>query len=133
MSAKLSFGIQYGTKININTYKKLSIMGNIASIDLFKICLSYNDGFTFDYVGKNNLYSVSQELSLEFFIGVSIGQNFTTKGYDYIDNDRWFNFLLNNSINNKSDYWSHSLSLNFTKAKFLGVSMDINIPLTYKK
>ena len=133
MSAKLSFGIQYGTKININTSKKLSIMGNIASIDLFKICLSYNDGATFDYVGKNNLYSVSQELSLEFFIGVSIGQNFTTKGYDYIDNDIWFNFLLNNSINNKSEYWSHSLSLNFTKAKFLGVSMDINIPLTYKK
>ena len=50
-----------------------------------------------------------------------------------MDNDIWFNFLLNNSINNKSDYWSHSLSLNFTKAKFLGVSMDINIPLTYKK
>lgn len=142
ISFDFSIGIQGGWKFESGPFKGLSLMVNLVSADLFSIDIPLdflNLDILFDketnlnYIEKNGLKKISQELSLGCVVGIGLGQEFTTKVYGYNSQNSWYNCLFSIKQDGIKKTWTGSLDINYTVALLLGGSVTASIPLTYKR
>lgn len=82
---------------------------------------------------KNDMYNISQELSLGLILGVGIGQNFTTKGYGYESQETWANFLGTYTHDGIIQQQTMALDFNLSVSAIIGASLNMSIPFTYKR
>ena len=133
LSAHMSVGIQGGMKMDGGLFKGLTLTGNIVSVELLSADYSLADGANLNFIGENDLYNISQELSLGLILGVGIGQNFTTKGYGYESQETWANFLGTYKHDGITQQQTMALDFNLSVSAIIGASLNMSIPFTYKR
>ena len=95
--------------------------------------LSLADGADFNYMGKNDMYNISQELSLGLIFGAGIGQKFTTKGYGYESQETLAKFLGTYKHDGITQQQTMALDFNLSVSAIIGASLNMCIPFTYKR
>ncbi len=133
LSAQMSVGIQCGRKFDDGLFRRFTLTGNLVSVELLSAGYSLSDGADFNYIGKNDMYNISQELSLGLIFGAGIGQNFTTKGYGYESQETWAKFLGTYKHDGITQQQTGSFDINLSVSAIIGASLNMCIPFTYKR